>query len=85
MFTCKCCIAKNEYIQDLKSQVAFLQSLLTPMNNRTPSNSIEADAVLSGSQTIIELDPITADAQTKQQQEEAEILAERDRILSGNY
>jgi hypothetical protein len=83
MFKCKVCAEKDLRIQDLKSQIASLQRLVTPVNdpNRVPAVHMEADGILSGQQHIIELPADMAPLPDAEPDE----LSERDRILSANY
>lgn len=71
--------AKDEQMATLKEEVAFLRSMVNPVNKVNTHNAFviasEANAVLDGAGDQIILD----------HQEDPEILAERDRLLSGNY
>lgn len=65
---------KDKHIARLESEVAFLRRLVQP--NSSPNSIIintEADAVLTGHQEQIPVE------------EDADVLNERDRVLSGNY
>lgn len=71
---CKACEEKDKRIADLKSQIDFLQLLSQPqekIENKTVH--LEANAILSGHQEQII------------SYEDEEVIAERERILSGNY
>ncbi len=81
MFGTKALIAQYEArIADLKAEIGALRTLVLPSSRpyHIPVGQLEADAVLSGTQDILQLTP-------EQSQEQDEILAERDRILSGQY
>lgn len=79
MFKCKVCIAKDSHIQDLRNQISDLRGLVLPKQAPVPpDNVIEADAMLSGHQDIIESDPEAVSLAE-------EIQSERERILSGTY
>lgn len=76
--------ARNGEVQCLKEEVAFLRGALSahlPQRHisfdRAENISIENDAILSGHQEQIERTPLT--------EREEFVLAERDRILSGEY
>lgn len=75
MFRCRVCQEKDARIADLKTQIAYLSRLATPDNSGIPLVHLEADAILSGSQEIIEVDQSKVD----------ETISERDRLLSGTY
>lgn len=76
-FKCKVCDEKDKRIQDLKVEIQFLQKVVSGYTLPAHSNDVarEADAILSGTQDQLEPSPITDD----------ELLAERNRILSGDF
>ena len=80
MFRCKVCVEKSLRIADLKEEIKVLRSLTIPSNdpNDISSESLEADAILSGRQDVITIKELPKD-------DISEELAERDRILSGTY
>jgi hypothetical protein len=78
MFKCSRCSEKDARIADLKDQVAYLRSQLTP-SPITPLRVLEADAILSGNQTTIEI------PEDEDERKARAVTAERDRVLSANY
>jgi len=80
MFSCKTCPQKDERIADLKDQISFLRSQVQPSGDQMTLGQLEADAILSGQQHIIE---IRDDGSLVQSADDEN--SERDRILSGNY
>jgi len=80
MFKCKVCQEKNARIAELKDEIEYLRSLVFPNNDpyKITFNEREADALL------------TADVPVREESEDelkqaANELAERDKILTGNY
>lgn len=72
-FKCKICSAKDAHIASLRAQIEDLRRLTIPENSVEPTViQLESDGILSAQQHVIEVD-------------DAEIAAERDRLLSGNY
>lgn len=83
MFKCKVCAEKDQRISDLKEQIAHLrQQIALPSNDpeTVPALALEADAIMSGHQHVIEI----KDTELPEDDSDAEQL-ERDRILSANY
>lgn len=87
MFKCKVCIAKDEHISDLRRQVKALESqLYSPIGpNEIPLVMEEADGIMSARQNIVEIPDSQKEEFEKLAEETDDIIAERDRILSGNY
>ncbi len=82
MFKCKRCSEKDLRITDLKEQISYLKNMLTPETNGVPTSLMEADAIMSGRQDVIEL---FANAPTPSPDSEAGIQSERDRLIAGTY
>lgn len=82
MFSCRTCREKDARIADLKEQIAMLRRLALPDNNphNPTAHALEADAILSGQQHVIEID----ESELPDTEMDA-ITHERDRILSGTY
>jgi hypothetical protein len=82
MFKCKVCAEKDQRIADLKAHITQLSSLVTPNNapDEVPMRALEADAILSGQQHVIEID----DQEVPEDNTDL-VITERDRILSANY
>lgn len=81
MFRCKACPIHEQRIADLKEQIATLKQLVIPASSDvTPIRSLEADAILSGQQHIIEI----GESELPKDDTDAEIL-ERDRLFAGTY
>lgn len=78
-FKCKICAERDKQIELLKSHIAAIERFIVPVNSAIPTTQeLEADAILSGHQQVIEIpdeDYAAAD----------EILSERDRLLSATY
>lgn len=90
MFRCRVCISKDALITSLQEQVAYLKSMLSPMEDVHNPNLVnrEANAVLSGDTQMRMVDKLYAKELKDMHPDEAgseEIIAERDKILSGNY
>lgn len=85
MFKCKVCAEKDKRIEDLKTQVDSLLSMVSPKTSAhtIPLNQIEADAILTGRDEVIEVEVDNLD--TRRQQELIEIEREAQRILAGTY
>ena len=82
LFSCKVCAEKQARIEDLKSQIKFLQAqVATPQSIDAEVNTMEADAVLSALQheVVIQEQPVI------DPKELDEARRERDRLLSGSY
>lgn len=80
MFKCKVCAERAARIEDLKKEIDYLRNFAFPPQHELSARSLEADAVLSGKQDIINMDldePAPA--------QKAEEDRERDRIFSGSY
>lgn len=80
MFRCKACSEKDNRIQDLKSEIEYLRSLVIPTNTPTISE-LEADAVLSGRHHVINVDS----EEVQEEPSKQEVASEAIRILTGNY
>lgn len=78
MWNCKACQQRDRHIAALEAQVAFLKDMVAPPAS-TPLIALEADAVLSGNQEVIEIPDAV---ELSQAEEEA---SERARILSANF
>jgi hypothetical protein len=79
MFSCKSCQQRDRLIAAQEAQIAFLRSLIsTPSSQEVSVTALEADAVLSGNQNVIEID-----ADDSVLMDEAD--SERSRLLSGTY
>ena len=93
MFKCKACPSHEKHIADLQEQIGYLRTLIFPKVDmyNPPLIQREADAILSGSNQPLEV----AKSQAKESKamheidpedpSPEEIIAERDRILSGTY
>ena len=82
MFKCKACEAKQSHIEDLRKQIADLRTLALPKQDASviPLVQLEADAVLSGTTDVIQVNT------TDPQEDDAEaIQSEASRILAGTY
>lgn len=77
MFQCKSCQQRDRLIAAQEEQIEFLQKLVSPPPLVTVTE-LEADHVLSGNQTVIEIPEVDLD-------EAEEAASERARILSGNF
>jgi hypothetical protein len=80
IFRCRVCSEKSARISDLQAQISYLKSLLSP-NTDVSASQLEADAVLSGRQDVIELHREEPPAPA----EEFDIESERDRLVAGTY
>lgn len=81
-WACKTCKEKDARIADLKEQVAFLRELARrpeASNKSIPQVTFEADAVLSGQQSVTEIQEGETGISIN------EIESERDRLLAGTY
>lgn len=81
---CKVCASKDAHLADLQAQIQDLRRFAIPKNNphSIPLIQMEADAVLSGQDRVINLpaeEPVQGD------RENDEIQSEASRILSGTY
>lgn len=89
LFTCHVCAEKERRIADLFKLIEHYKALATPNNNpfRLPAIQMEADAVLSGQQHIIDLRaPSAADQEIANQEAQADDeQSEASRLLSGSY
>lgn len=82
MFSCKACPCKDAHIKSLQDEVANLRRLVIPSEsagNVLPVIHLEADAILSGSQEVMQI----SDKELKKQAEDAN--SEVSAILSGSY
>lgn len=80
MFACKVCKSHEARIADLKDQILYLRAQLSPSPS-TPLRVLEADAILSGNQTTIEIPDPEEDALKKAQA----VIAQRDQMLSASF
>ncbi len=84
MFNCKVCVEKTNRIADLHKQIEFLKSFQGPPTPGAYARDLEADAILSGQNDIIEISGHNiADETTLSEAED--LSSERDRILTGTY
>ncbi len=77
MFSCKRCLEKNDRIVDLKEQVSFLRSMTVSSSDPTP-RQMEADAILNGTDRVIDITP-------EEKESVEDVASEEARILSGTY
>lgn len=81
MFNCKVCLEKEKRISELKEQISYFKEVLHPKDTRVtyvPPQSAEEDVLLAGGgQEEVTL--------PQDQIESAEVLAEREAMLSGTY
>lgn len=82
---CRGCEANKAHIISLQSEIEHLRTLALPNNDpfKIPLVIREADAAISGRPDLIEYGPEQKDE--AQEMSEDEIIAERDRVLSGTY
>lgn len=89
MFKCKCCPEKEIRIAELKEQIKYFQqrheeqtqyfkNLLNPSPRKITRDQIEEDMVLDGGSKEEAILP-------QDIPESAEVLLERERMLSGSY
>ncbi len=77
MFSCKRCLEKNERILDLKEQVSFLRSMTVSSSDPT-AKQMEEDAILSGTDRVIDITP-------EEESSVDDVSSEAARIFSGAY
>jgi hypothetical protein len=80
MFSCRVCVEKEKRIDELKSQVEMLRSLVSPAvpSRSVPLVHVESDAILSARDEPVLLN--------KDQTKELDrIESEATKILTGNY
>jgi hypothetical protein len=84
LFSCRVCAEKDKRIADLKEQIVDLKALCSPDNsslNDEAMTNLEADALMSAHQQIIEIPSFEEQAARAAEQE----IRERDRLLNNTY